>query len=186
MGTTITAVNVVGHTLYVAHVGDSRAYLVRHHQPTLLTNDHTGVGELVRMKILSPDKVRTHTQRSVLNKCLGLNLFVQPDITSIPVRNDDIIILCTDGVWSVIEDDEFARLASSTTDPEVISRRILDLAMDRDTDDNLSVLTVHIKHLGPRVEGETSEGAVGISALRKWFKGLTGSRGSSTPPVAPG
>jgi len=66
--------------------------------------------ELVRMKLLSPDKVRAHNQRSVLERCLGFNLFVQPDVFKVPVQNNDIIILCSDGVWSVVEDDEFAKL----------------------------------------------------------------------------
>ncbi|MGA9406608.1 MAG: protein phosphatase 2C domain-containing protein, partial [Bacteroidota bacterium] len=85
MGTTLTAVNIVGRKLHIAHIGDSRAYLIRNHKSTCLTNDHTQVGELVRMKVLSPEKVRTHSQRSKLEKCLGMELFVQPDIFQVPV-----------------------------------------------------------------------------------------------------
>ena len=79
MGTTLTAVDVMGHSLNIVHVGDSRAYLVRHGKASCLTNDHTRVGEMVRMKLLSPDKVRAHNQRSVLEKCLGVELFVRGD-----------------------------------------------------------------------------------------------------------
>ena len=68
MGTTLTAVNLVGKTLNLVHVGDSRAYLIRDNLATCLTNDHTRVGEMVRMKMLSAEKVRTHAQRSVLEK----------------------------------------------------------------------------------------------------------------------
>ncbi len=76
MGTTLTVVNLVGKTLNLVHVGDSRAYLIRDNLATCLTNDHTRVGEMVRMRMLSPEKVRTHAQRSVLEKCLGVGLFV--------------------------------------------------------------------------------------------------------------
>jgi len=147
MGTTLTAVNLVGQTLNLAHVGDSRAYLVRENVATCLTNDHTRVGEMVRMRMLSPEKVRRHAQRSVLNKCLGVGLFVQPDVFQVPVRAGDVIILCTDGVWSVIEDAEFSQMASACNGPEDLSRQIYDLAMSRESDDNLSVIALYIRRL---------------------------------------
>jgi len=142
MGTTITVVNVYGKNLYIGHVGDTRAYLIRNNKATCLTNDHSRVGELVRMKLLSPDKVRTHNQRSVLERCLGFNLFVQPDVLKVPVQNNDIIILCCDGVWSVIEDNEFEKLAAANTNPENLSREIVELALERDHDDNLSAVAI--------------------------------------------
>jgi protein phosphatase len=147
MGTTLTVANIVGHDLYIGHVGDSRAYLIRGNKATCLTSDHTRVGELVRMRILSPDKVRTHNQRSVLNKCLGLELFIQPDITKISVQDDDIIILCSDGVWSVIEDEEFVHLTEAKDGPENLSQKIIELAMDRDSDDNLSMIILNLNRL---------------------------------------
>jgi PPM family protein phosphatase len=147
MGTTLTAVNLVGNTLNLVHVGDSRAYLIRDDVAKVLTNDHTRVGEMVRMKMLSPEKVRTHAYRSVLNKCLGVGLFVAPDIFQVPMRAGDIIVLCTDGVWSVVEDAEFAALAKASPGPEDLSRQIYELAMNRDSDDNLSVIALYIRRL---------------------------------------
>lgn len=149
MGTTLTAVDVMGHSLNIVHVGDSRAYLIRHDKASCLTNDHTRVGEMVRMKLLSPDKVRAHNQRSVLEKCLGVELFVQPDISQVTVQNGDVIILCTDGVWSVIEDAEFAGIVAEEKDPESVSQRIIDLAMSRKSDDNLSVVALFLRRLVP-------------------------------------
>ena len=147
MGTTLTAVDVMGHSLNIVHVGDSRAYLVRHGKASCLTNDHTRVGEMVRMKLLSPDKVRAHNQRSVLEKCLGVELFVQPDISQVTIQNGDAIILCTDGVWSVIEDAEFAGIVAEEKDAESVSQRIIDLAMSRQSDDNLSVVALFLRRL---------------------------------------
>jgi len=149
MGTTLTAVDVMGHSLNIVHVGDSRAYLVRHDKASCLTNDHTRVGEMVRMKLLSPDKVRAHNQRSVLEKCLGVELFVQPDISQVTVQNGDVIILCTDGVWSVFEDAEFAGIVAEEKDAESVSQRIIDLAMSRQSDDNLSVVALFLRRLVP-------------------------------------
>lgn len=152
MGTTLTAMHILGSQLHIAHIGDSRAYLVRSGVSTCLTNDHTTVGDLVRMKVLSPDKVRTHAQRSVLNQCLGLALFIKPDITSIEVCEDDTLILCSDGLWSVIEDDEFARLSADTPEPAALARRLVDLALERETDDNVSAVVVHVRRLGVHLE----------------------------------
>ena len=147
MGTTLTAVHLSGHTLNVAHVGDSRAYLIRDRVATCLTNDHSRVGELVRMRLLSPDKVRTHNQRSVLNKCLGLDLFVQPDLFAIPVQADDLIVLCTDGVWGHVEDQEFAGFALAEPSLEGYNQAIVDEAIRRGSDDNLSLLSLRFRAL---------------------------------------
>ena len=148
MGTTLSVANLVGDQLNIAHVGDSRIYLVRSGQATCLTNDHTMVGELVRMRVLSPDKVRAHNQRSILNKCLGIDLFVQPDVTQVPVREGDVIILCSDGVWSMVEDDDFAHLATSIPDVSRLSRELVGLALERDSDDNASAIAVRVQQLG--------------------------------------
>src|SRR5215510_3601118 len=148
MGTTLTAVAVIGNRLHLAHVGDSRAYLVRDGQATCLTNDHTAVGDLVRMRVLSPDKVRKHNQRSVLNKCLGIDLFVQPDISQTTIQQDDVIIMCSDGVWSVVEDNEFAEQTSKSSGVGSLSQSLVDLALDRESDDNVSVIAVHAERLG--------------------------------------
>ena len=147
MGTTLTAVNIIGKNLFIGHIGDSRAYLIRNNEFTCLTNDHTQVGELVRMKILTPDKVRTHSQRSILDKSLGLKLFIQPDIFKTTVQNNDLLILCTDGIWSVIQDDEFVKYAKVTNNPERLSSLIINMAMDRDSDDNLSIIVIELKKL---------------------------------------
>jgi protein phosphatase len=147
MGTTLTAVHLAGHTLHVAHVGDSRAYLLRDGQATLLTQDHTRVGELVRLRLLSPDKVRGHQQRSVLDKCLGLELFVQPDIFAVPVRPGDRIVLCTDGVWGFVEDQHLADLAAAGASLEAFNQAVLDTAVRQGSDDNLSLLSLHLHAL---------------------------------------
>lgn len=167
MGTTLTAVNLVGGTLNLVHIGDSRAYLIRDNVARCLTNDHTRVGDMVRLRMLSPEKVRTHAQRSVLNKCLGVDLFVQPDITNVHVHAGDIIVLCTDGVWSVVEDVEFADLAAYSAGPEDLSRRIYELAMSRESDDNLSVIALYIRRLPAAHPPDESSPAWPMRLLRR-------------------
>jgi protein phosphatase len=122
---------------------------------------------MVRMKMLSPEKVRTHAQRSVLSKCLGVGLFVQPDIFQVQVQEGDIIVLCTDGVWSVVEDAEFSLLATACSGPEDLSRQIYELAMNRDSDDNLSIVSLYIRRLPTGDPADDSEPAWPMRLLRR-------------------
>ncbi len=166
MGTTLTAAYVLGDILHLAHVGDSRAYLIRDRRATCLTADHTTVGDMVRAKILSPDKIRTHAQRSVLNKAIGIGLFVQPDITQNKLQEDDRLVLCSDGVWSVIEDNDFARVATERVSVELISQNLIDLALRHETDDNASVVVFHLRKLAPVSAGHES------NQENNWFQKL--------------
>ena len=165
MGTTLTAVIIVGNKMHIAHIGDSRAYLIRNGSASLLTNDHTSVGELVRMKVLSPSKVRTHARRSELNKCLGVELFVSPDISTVPIMPGDVLILCSDGVWSMIEDNEFAELTARNSNLEALSHAVLEMAMDRDSDDNVSVVTIHAEQLAAHAPDTSSNSGWKIPGL---------------------
>ncbi len=167
MGTTLTAGLLKENKFHIVHVGDSRAYLIRGKNSTCLTKDHTRVGELVRMKVLAPDKLRTHNQRSVLSKCLGLDLFVQPDVFEVQVQDGDIIIFCSDGVWSVIDDDEFGALALKAESAEQLNQTIVDLAMKRGSDDNVSAVTIILHKLA----AQQTENSTRFSKILKRFKG---------------
>jgi serine/threonine protein phosphatase PrpC len=147
MGTTLTAAYLEGNHLMIGHVGDSRAYLLRGQQVSCLTRDHTVVGDMVRMRVLSPDKIRTHAQRSVLTRGLGLNPFVTADISQHTVKEGDTLILCSDGFWSVIEDEELPVLNQTTSDLSGLLSKLIMLAIERGTDDNISVVSVRIHSL---------------------------------------
>lgn len=144
MGTTLTLVDVLGDELWLAHVGDSRAYLVRDGSTALLTNDHTTVGELVKMKLLPPDKVRTHAQRSTLSRAVGIGLFVRPDIARIRLRDGDRLLICSDGLWSVIEDEELGAMVGGGAAVEDTCARLVAEAIARGSDDNVSAIVVRI------------------------------------------
>jgi protein phosphatase len=166
MGTTLTAAYVFGDTLYLAHVGDSRAYLIRDGRAICLTDDHTAVGEMVRSKIISSDKLRTHAQRSVLTKSIGTDLFIQPDIIQHKLKEGDRLLLCSDGVWSVIEDEEFAQVASGSPSMEEASRNLIDLALHHNTDDNASVVIFHLRKLIPVAAERNAENR----KTTRWFQ----------------
>jgi serine/threonine protein phosphatase PrpC len=170
MGTTLTAAYVLGDMLHLTHVGDSRAYLIRDGRAICLTADHTMVGDMVRAKMISPDKIRTHAQRSILNKAIGIGLFVQPDIIQKKLREDDRLILCSDGVWSVIDDNDFARVAAENTPVDLISQNLINLALQHETDDNASVVVFHIKKLTvSAIENDVRQENNWLQSLRKFL-----------------
>jgi PPM family protein phosphatase len=170
MGTTLLAMHIEGNRLSLAHVGDSRLYLVRENSARCLTGDHSLAGDLVRAKVISPHKVRAHAQRSILTKCVGLDLFIQPDISRLTLQNDDTLILCSDGLWGVIEDDEFAQAVRDEPIADALSQRLINMALERDTDDNASVIVVAIKH----ILSPTPEQRRRFQGLPAIFRGLTG------------
>ena len=171
MGSTLTAGVIEGSTLHIAHIGDARAYLVRGGEASLLTQDHSVVGDLLRMRVLRPEQVRGHARRSVLTRAVGLNLFPQPDVFSLTLQAGDWLVLCTDGVWSVVQDDEFARLACAAPSAAGLCRSLLDLALSRETDDNVSALAVRVTALqaaAPKAAAPRTAGKNGKIA-RRWF-----------------
>jgi PPM family protein phosphatase len=166
MGTTLTAAYVLGDILHLAHVGDSRAYLIRNGHAICLTADHTSVGDMVRAKILSPARIRTHVQRSVLTKAIGISLFVQADIIQYKLQEGDYLVLCSDGVWSVIEDEEFARVVREQGRVDLISQNLINLAVQHGTDDNASAVVFHLRKLLAAPQ------EYGSHQANRWFKKL--------------
>jgi len=145
MRTTLSAAYLVGDVLHLLHIGDSRVYLARNGRAACLTSDHTVVGDLVRSRLIPSERLRTHSSRSVLTRAVGLGLFVQPEITQIKLQVGDRVILCSDGVWSVIEDQEFAEQAERVGEAQALAQNLIDLALERETDDNCSVVAIHLR-----------------------------------------
>ena len=174
MGTTVTAAIVSGDRLHIGHVGDSRAYLIRQGRARCLTSDHTMVGDLVRMKVLSPDKVRSHAQRSILNRAVGLELFVRADILEFRIVSGDRVLLCSDGLWGSIEDEELGEIVRSRDAPDEASRELVDLALERGSDDNVSVIVLNINRTAPRIEeGTRPKGRERPNGRFGWLAALT-------------
>jgi len=164
MGTTLTAIFIQNDMLHLAHVGDSRAYLVRGKRATCLTHDHTTVADLVRAHVIAPERLRTHPQRSVLTRSVGLGMFLQTDLADLRLKVDDRLVLCSDGVWSMIEDEEFAGLADRAETPRALSQALIDLALERESDDNVTVISVFVRQLA----------AAGAEPRRGFFDTLRG------------
>jgi len=149
MGTTVVALTIAGHEAIIGHVGDSRAYLVRGAECTQLTADHSRVGEMVRMKLLTPEEAAAHPARSQLTRSLGTGLGVQVDLTRQPVARADTIILCTDGLWDVVSRAEMAGAlmqadGQERAAPDAGVDGLVELALKRGASDNVTALTVTV------------------------------------------
>lgn len=148
METTATALVLAGDRGYVAHIGDSRVYHFRDGRLVQVTSDHSEVAELVRMRLVSPEGARNHPGRNVLTRTLGARLIVRPDFLQLPMRAGDQFLLCTDGLWSEVTDEEIAE-ALGDSEPATACRALLDTALGRDCVDNVSVQVIQVKSVVP-------------------------------------
>jgi PPM family protein phosphatase len=145
MGTTCTALCLIGRRLYFAHVGDSRLYLVRSTTISRLTRDHSYVGRLVESGIVRSEDAESHPQRHILTAALGSGREVVPDVPAEPlaVENGDTLVLCTDGLWSLVNEQELAATVRSGT-PAESSTSLVNMALERGGPDNVTVLILRI------------------------------------------
>ena len=142
MGTTLVALLADADRAALAHVGDSRAYLVRGGRIRQLTDDHSLVAELVRRREISESAARGHPHRHVLTRAVGVRRSVEPDIVELEIEAGDRFVLCTDGLTGLVTDDEIAAIVSAGSELDAICRRLVDLANARGGDDNITVLVV--------------------------------------------
>ena len=144
MGTTATVALVLDSELYVAHVGDSRAYLMRQRRAQRLTTDHSVLQELIDSGATGAVAAATQ-QRHALLRALGPEADVRADVNCTPVEPGDVVLLCSDGVWSAIGDEELATIVSDARDLRAACSRLLALANERGGRDNATALLARIE-----------------------------------------
>ncbi|HHW43606.1 Stp1/IreP family PP2C-type Ser/Thr phosphatase [Desulfofundulus thermobenzoicus] len=144
MGTTISAVMVHGHDLFLAHVGDSRVYLLRGNRIRQLTEDHSLVQEMVRIGGLTAEEAIRHPQRNVLTRALGTEPRVQVDSLRIGLETGDRIILCTDGLTVHLRPEEIGALVQQNASVEEAVGMLVRTALDRGGTDNITVILVAV------------------------------------------
>ena len=145
MATTLTAVTLERGELSVVHVGDSRLYLLREGRLTQLSKDHTVAAEQVRLGLLSEARARKHPGRSVLTRSLGRELIVSLDRISLAAQDGDSILLCSDGLYNVIDDSEIASLLRAPGSAQDACRELIDAANRRGTVDNVTAAVARIR-----------------------------------------
>jgi serine/threonine protein phosphatase PrpC len=145
MGATLTAGWVNGSTLSIAHVGDSRAYLLRTGSLQQLTNDHSLVAEQVRRGILTPQQAEESEMQSVLLRALGANPEVGVDVDEISLMPRDVLLFCSDGLTRMVTEPEIAGSLQAETDPSSAAQKLVDLANERGGLDNVTVIVARVQ-----------------------------------------
>lgn len=143
MGTTLVAVVTVGNLAVIGHVGDSRAYRLRDGLLTRLTSDHSWVNEQVKLGLLTDEEAHRHPMRNIVTRALGNRPELQVDISREELRAGDVLLLCSDGLNSMLGDEEIREtLADFTSRPEGACSRLVERANARGGDDNITVVVV--------------------------------------------
>lgn len=145
MGTTVVSFLLKNHVAAVAHVGDSRAYRLRNGRLELLTQDHTWVNEQVMAGYLSPDQARDHPLKNVVTRALGGESDVVVDVREIEVQAGDRFLLCSDGLTTMLPDQEIGNHLAAPVALDEICRNLVREANQRGGLDNITVVTVELE-----------------------------------------
>jgi serine/threonine protein phosphatase PrpC len=166
MGTTCTALAVVGSEAFAAHVGDSRLYMMREGKVYLLTEDHSAVMEMVKLGLITMDEARTHEDKNVILRALGTAPEVEVAMLEpFRVRSGDKYLLCSDGLYDLVTDEEIERELSAAEDIHAAGERLIVMAKGRGGHDNI---TVGILELAPSSGADAPRASEGAGETREW------------------
>jgi len=142
MGTTCTAALLVGRALYVAHVGDSRAYLLEHGQLQQITTDHSMVARFVELGQITPEQAHTHPQRNQLYRAIGQQPDVVVDFVYQPIGMASHLLLCSDGLWGMLTEAQLTHIMQHTIWPQDTCRELIARANLAGGEDNITAIVV--------------------------------------------
>jgi protein phosphatase len=160
MGTTIVALTFSGSKVAIAHVGDSRAYLLRQGRFKQITEDHSWIEEQVRAGLMSRDEALSAKGRNVLTRAIGQEEDVLVDLDELELQSGDCLLLCSDGLFGMVADEEIAALIGVAKNPEAACRELVACANGRGGRDNISVILLSV------VEGKGL-----LAGMKRLFKG---------------
>jgi len=156
MGTTITAAALLGDTLFLAQVGDSRAYIIRDGNAQQITKDQSLMQKLVEAGEITPEQAELSARRNIILQALGPETSVKIDLTHQLLRRGDLLLLCSDGLSGQVRSDEIALLAATAVDIDALCRKLIDLANERGGPDNITVVAARFdgEALTPPSDGD--------------------------------
>jgi protein phosphatase len=143
MGTTVVAaIQYNDNCMQIAHVGDSRAYLIRDGKPVLLTQDHSVVQEMFRAGRLTEEQARINPYKNLITRCLGHDDKVEIDLTPVELKANDWIVLCTDGLPTVLRDDQISEVLDTVNEPEAACEELVKKTIGGGAPDNVTVVAI--------------------------------------------
>ena len=144
MGTTLVSAVLMGKQVVIGHVGDSRAYLLRPDGITRLTRDHSLVEDMVRMGDITEEEARNHPNKNLLTRAIGTTEEEKCDITIQEVNDGDFLLLCTDGLSSMVEEQEMLDEVYHGSEKQEICDRLINIANSRGGRDNITVVLIEV------------------------------------------
>lgn len=144
MGTTFTGAILKDNNAYIAHVGDSRAYLIRDEDIIQLTVDHSFVQTLYDEGKITLLEAKNHPRKNVLTRALGVDSFVEIDKIILPLKENDWLLFCTDGLTGILEDEQIFSIIKTNDTMDKKAEALVDMAMNNGGSDNISLVLVQI------------------------------------------
>ena len=142
MGTTVVAATCEGNSLCVANVGDSRLYVANHREIRQITKDHSWVAEMVRRGGMGKEEARNHPDRNIITRAVGADEDVRADFFTVQLKEGDLILMCTDGLTNMLEDEEIRMILDGARDMVEKAEELVDAANERGGRDNISVILI--------------------------------------------
>jgi protein phosphatase len=142
MGTTVISLLVRGNHALIAHVGDSRAYLVRGDLIQQISEDHSLVNEQIKAGMITPEEARHSRYKNIITRSVGFEEEVQVDVMGLITEPGDYFVMCSDGLSNFVEDKEIREVCAAATDVSDIPKKLIAMANDRGGDDNITVIAV--------------------------------------------
>jgi PPM family protein phosphatase len=172
MGTTLTAARIVDGAAHLAHVGDSRAYLQRGGSMRLLTEDHTLVNRMVKAGEITSEEATVHPHRNVLTRSVGTEPEVQVDVEEVALMDGDRLLLCSDGLFGMVNEDQIQAILEAEPDPQKTADRLVRAANRAGGVDNITVVILDAHGDGGEVVGPVpTASAGGRRAVGRWIAG---------------
>lgn len=145
LGCTVTSVLIQNDEAYIANVGDSRTYLLRKGKLKPLTKDHSLVARLVEAKQIEPEDVYSHPQRNLIYRSLGAgHKTVEVDVSHLALQHDDMLLLCSDGLWEMVRNEDLRKELSEKKSLQNICNALIDMANEHGGEDNITAIVVHV------------------------------------------
>lgn len=140
MGTTLIITVIKGRKLYIGHVGDSRVYIIRDNNIEKVTWDHSFIEELVKNGSITKDEAINHPKRNLITRAVGYELELQVDTYEKDLKDDDIILLCTDGLTNMLTEEEILEIIKNYEDPQEACDTLVQNANNKGGEDNITVI----------------------------------------------
>jgi serine/threonine protein phosphatase PrpC len=179
MGTTTVAMLFDHNRVFLAHVGDSRAYLVRAGTVAQVTEDHSLVNEQIRLGLITREAARNHKLKNIITRSVGYQEDVEIDTIVRPVEKGDRFVLCSDGLSNLVEEAEILEIVGANISAESAAQKLIDLANARGGDDNITLIIAQVDELDAEPEHSSEGTGTGTANITS----LSGGSSTLTAPV---